>query len=88
MKKLLFSLVMVLTALTAAAIPAKKGVKVTLTLTDGTQVVTELRGDEFGHFYEAEDGRIFVESETPNVFMLADKMQVIKKQTQEEKRAT
>jgi len=79
MKKLLFSLVMVLTALTAAAIPAKKGVKVTLTLTDGTQVVTELRGDEFGHFYEAEDGRIFVESETPNVFMLADKMQVIKK---------
>lgn len=67
---------MVLMALTAMAIPAKRGVKTTLTLQDGTQVVAELRGDEFGHFYETEDGRAFLESETPGIYVAVDKMQI------------
>ncbi|RRC98455.1 M6 family metalloprotease domain-containing protein [Prevotella sp. OH937_COT-195] len=79
MKKLFYSLAMLFIAITATAIPAKKGVKTTLKLTDGTQVVAELRGDEYGHYYEAADGRVFVESETPNIFTVADKAKLIGK---------
>lgn len=79
MKRLFYSLAMLLIALTAAAIPAKRGIKTKLTLTDGTQVIAELRGDEFGHFYEAADGRVFVETETPNLFKVADKAKLMSK---------
>ena len=65
-----------LAALTAFAIPAKRGQKTTLTLADGTQVVAELRGDEFGHYYEAADGRVFVKSASADFYEQADKTEI------------
>lgn len=77
MKKIFLGLVFLLAALTAFAIPAKRGQKTMLTLADGTQVVAELRGDEFGHYYEAADGRVFVESAYTNIYEQADKAQIL-----------
>ncbi len=56
-------LILMLTLLTAAAwsIPAKRGQWRMLTLTDGTQVRAELRGDEHMHFWQTDDGRYYVE---------------------------
>ena len=76
MKKIFLGLVFLLAALTAFAIPAKRGQKTTLTLADGTQVVAELRGDEFGHYYEAADGRVFVKSANTDVYEQADKTEI------------
>ena len=52
-------LILMLTLLTATAwsIPAKRGQWRSLTLTDGTQVRAELRGDEHMHFWQTDDGR-------------------------------
>ncbi len=44
----------------AHAVPAKPGVKKTLTLADGTTVCAELKGDEFMSWWESADGRKFV----------------------------
>ncbi|MCD8306260.1 MAG: M6 family metalloprotease domain-containing protein [Prevotella sp.] len=60
MKRLLFIAVLAAVALTAAALPARRGLTKTITLADGSEVQAELRGDEFGHFWLAEDGRAFV----------------------------
>ncbi len=79
MKKIFLGLVFLLAALTAFAIPAKRGQKTTLTLADGTQVVAELRGDEFGHYYEAADGRVFVKSASADFYEQADKVQILNK---------
>ena len=79
MKKIFLGLVFLLAALTAFAIPAKRGQKITLTLADGTQVVAELRGDEFGHYYEAADGRVFVKSASADFYEQADKVQILNK---------
>lgn len=76
MKKIFLGLVFLLAALTAFAIPAKRGQKTMLTLADGTQVVAELRGDEFGHYYEAADGRVFVKSANTDVYEQADKTEI------------
>jgi len=48
MKKTLFALLLTAVVLTAAAIPAKRGLWRTITLADGTQVEAELRGNEYG----------------------------------------
>ena len=76
MKKIFLGLVFLLAALTAFAIPAKRGQKTMLTLADGTQVVAELRGDEFGHYYEAADGRVFVKSASADFYEQADKTEI------------
>ncbi|MGN1254598.1 MAG: peptidase, partial [Prevotella sp.] len=61
-KILLFCCLLVATVV--FAIPAKKGVKQTITLTDGTQVVVELRGDEHAHWWQADDGQRYVRDST------------------------
>ncbi len=62
MKKL-FSLFVAAILTTAAwAVPAKPGLWQTLTLKDGTQVRAELKGDEYGHFWETASGKLFVRS--------------------------
>lgn len=63
MRKLLL-FCFVLTAIVSFAIPAKKGVKQTITLTDGTQVTVELRGDEHAHWWQADDGQRYVRDST------------------------
>lgn len=45
------------------AVPAKMGQWRTVTLKDGTTVKVELRGDEHCAFWQADDGRCFVEGE-------------------------
>lgn len=79
MKKLFLGLALLLTSLTISAMPVKRGQMATLTLADGTQVVAELRGDEFGHYYEAADGRVFVKSATADVYEETDKSIIINK---------
>ncbi len=79
MKKIFLGLALLLTSLTISAMPVKRGQMATLTLADGTQVVAELRGDEFGHYYEAADGRVFVESATADVYEETDKSIIINK---------
>ena len=44
-----------------SAIPARRGLFKNITLADGTELRAELRGDEYMHYYQAEDGRCFVE---------------------------
>ena len=46
----------------AMAIPAKRGLWTTITLSDGTQVRVELRGDEHLHYLQATDGTCYVKS--------------------------
>ena len=60
MKKLFTTLFFAAITAIATAVPAKRGQWKTVTLADGTTVRVELRGDEFCHFWQAEDGRTFV----------------------------
>lgn len=78
-KKIFILLSLILATLTISAVPAKRGQKVTLTLSNGTTVVATLCGDEFGHYYEAEDGRVFVESAVSDIYEPADKQAIVKK---------
>lgn len=59
MKKMIILFALVLTTLTAVAVPAKRGQMRTIQLNDGTTVQVQLVGDEFGHFWRANDGRTF-----------------------------
>lgn len=56
MKKILTMAVLLLAAMTMNAVPAKRGQWKIVTLSDGSQVRVELRGDEFLHFWQAADG--------------------------------
>ena len=72
MKKMLLILSLMALAITAAAVPAKRGVWRTLRLVDGTEVKAQLVGDEFGHFWKAADGTAYVEEISGEVFRKAD----------------
>lgn len=57
------------------AVPAKPGLKKTLTLADGSTVEAMLVGDEWGNYWRADDGRAFVfdkKAGGKEVFRLAD----------------
>ena len=61
MKKVLVSVIFAFLPLVATlAVPAKPGQWRTLTLADGRQVRAELKGDEFMHFWQTEDGERLV----------------------------
>ena len=59
MRKILVSLTMLLIATAMQAIPAKRGMWTTIVLEDGTKVRVEFRGDEYLHFWQAEDGTVY-----------------------------
>lgn len=62
------------------AIPARPGQWKMITLADGSQVRVELRGDEYGSFWAAADGRKFMaEGETYRT-VTADELQTIRAQ--------
>ena len=61
----------------AHAIPAKKGVKRTIKLADGTSVVVELKGDEFASYWQADDGKCYVQDVDSRTFKITDKAQVV-----------
>lgn len=60
MKKLLITLSLLVMTMMVGAVPAKKGLWRTITLSDGTEVRAQLAGDEHAHFFIAEDGRCFM----------------------------
>ena len=72
MKKLFFVLSLVAMALTATAVPAKRGVWKTLTLADGTEVKAQLVGDEYGHYWKAVDGKAYHNVEGADFFQEID----------------
>lgn len=49
-----------LLSIASFAVPAKKGVKQTITLSDGTRVSVELKGDEHAHWWQSADGQCYV----------------------------
>ena len=59
MKRLITLLALTFIVMTVSAIPAKPGLKRTLTLSDGSQVVATLVGDEFGHWFVDADGNTY-----------------------------
>ena len=61
----------------AHAVPAKKGVKRTIKLADGTSVVAELKGDEFASYWLADDGKCYVQDIDSRTFKITDKAQVV-----------
>jgi immune inhibitor A len=61
----------------AHAVPAKKGVKRTIKLADGTSVVAELKGDEFASYWQANDGKCYVQDIDSRTFKITDKAQVV-----------
>ena len=56
------------TTLSICAVPAKPGLKRIITLANGTQVEARLVGDEFGHYWLAEDGKAYVETTTNGLY--------------------
>ncbi len=50
---------LLLVAIIAVAIPARRNVTRVLTLKDGAQIAVTLKGDEYGHWWESVDGRLF-----------------------------
>ncbi len=63
MKRLLFILPLLFVATAIMAVPAKRGIWKNVRLADGTEVRVTLRGDEHGHYWVADDGRMYLESE-------------------------
>ena len=60
MRKVLLTLSLMLVTIVIMAVPAKKGLWKTITLEDGTEVKAQLRGDEFGHYWQTADGKHYV----------------------------
>ena len=60
MKKLLIISLLVLSTVSATAIPARRGLWSAITLSNGTQVRVELRGDEHQRYLQAEDGTCYI----------------------------
>ena len=56
MKKQITTLLLMLMATVVMAVPAKKGLWKTITLENGQEVRAQLKGDEFGHYWQTADG--------------------------------
>ena len=60
--------VALLTSITMIAVPAKRGLTRMITLSDGSTVEAKLVGDEFGHFWLADNGQAYVKTTGVNFF--------------------
>lgn len=60
LKRIFFSCLLSFLPMILLAVPVKHGVWQTITLADGTNVRVELRGDEFAHWWQAEDGTQYI----------------------------
>lgn len=69
MKKLLTTFVLLLAVTAVMAVPAKRGMWKTITLSDGTEMKATLQGDEFGHYWKGIDGKKYVKSGDTYVVM-------------------
>lgn len=79
MKRLMITLVLVLTTIGMMAVPAKKGIKKMMTLPDGTMVEAQLMGDEHLHFWQTDDGMRLVEVDSNGHCEPADMEKMIQK---------
>lgn len=71
MKKILLFILLCLPVVGAFAVPAKRGVKKTIRLTDGREVRVSLVGDETLHYFIGDDGMKYV-SDANSRFNVAD----------------
>jgi len=79
MKRLIIALSFFAVTATASAIPAQRGIWKNVTLSDGTTVRVELRGDEFVSYWQAKDGRCFIQEEGTAFFKHVDVKELIAK---------
>ena len=78
LNNILLAAAMVCSALTASAIPAMPGVWRMIRLADGTQVRAQLRGDEYGSYWQTADGACYtVKAGTDSLFVKADLKQIL-----------
>ncbi|MCI6838688.1 MAG: M6 family metalloprotease domain-containing protein [Prevotella sp.] len=71
MRKILLSLFLLLTTLSASAISARRGAYRMLRLADGTEVRAQLCGDEHIHYYRADDGTCYTRR-ADGIYVVAD----------------
>ncbi|MBO7140626.1 MAG: M6 family metalloprotease domain-containing protein, partial [Prevotella sp.] len=77
-RHILFILTLLLAVpLSIYSVPAKPGVKKTLTLPDGTKVVAELVGDEFGSYWRGTDGKAYSLLPGKDVYKVVDAKQIM-----------
>lgn len=72
MKRQLTTILLTIIAVTAMAIPAKRGFWKTITLVDGTQVRAELRGDKNFCFMVDEAGNRYVRNDSGTYRLVTD----------------
>jgi len=65
--------------LTVSAVPAKRGLWKTLTLSNGTEVRALLVGDEHGHYWQAEDGIAYIQAVDADYYVPVEAQQVLAK---------
>ena len=80
MRKFLFlTSVIAMIAVTAMAVPAKRGTYKMLKLADGTEVKAQLVGDEHGHFWMTEDGKAYAAKGDAKIYKQVEKKTVIER---------
>ena len=80
MRKFLFlTSVMAMIAVTAMAVPAKRGTYKMLKLADGTEVKAQLLGDEHGHFWMTEDGKAYAQDGNTKTYKQVEKKTIIER---------
>ena len=87
MKKYVCMTFFLFVATAAMAIPAKRGLWSTITLSDGTKVRVELRGDEHMHYLQAEDGTCYIRKNGNYERVDATTLQARRAQRQAKRRA-
>lgn len=79
MKKLFMTLSFVVATTLAMAVPAQRGIWKTVRLADGSEVRVELRGDEYGHYWQAADGRAYMKKQGTDIYEIANKTAIAEK---------
>ena len=82
MKNKLFILIpMLLMSIIVLAVPAKRGLTKVITLKDGSTMQARLVGDEYGHFWLAENGNAYIQVADQEYFTKVD-AEAVKQQAQ------
>jgi len=79
MKRFFSTLTLLLVFMAMMAAPAKRGVVRTITLSDGTEMKATLVGDEYGHFWMAEDGNAYNKAADADYYVPVEAKQVLAK---------
>lgn len=72
MKHLYLIFLFILFSCITYAVPAKRGIWNTIKLSDGRTIRAELRGDEFCHYWQSDDGQCFVQKVNNNLYEKVD----------------